>query len=134
MTKLKLSPDGRLIRCIRTFNTFLLVDFAWLFFRANSTSDFGKLLSALFSGASWRVPIQSVLSSMQLTVPAILLLVLSLALLLLVDRLVLHHDEPSGSGAMVRRGAFICVTWIVIFAWTYLMANDLTSTFIYFQF
>ena len=134
LTKIGLSPDGRVIRAIRTFNTFLLVDFAWLFFRANSTSDLGKLLSALFTGANWRVPFANVLSLMQLNVPAILLLVLSIVLLLLVDRLILHHDEPAGDGAFVSRFAFVAVTWIVIFAWTYLMANDLTSTFIYFQF
>ena len=134
LTKIGLSPDGRVIRAIRTFNTFLLVDFAWLFFRANSTSDLGKLLSALFTGANWRVPFANVLSLMQLNVPAIVLIVLSLVLLLLLDRLILHHDEPAGDGAFVSRFAFVAVTWIVIFAWTYLMANDLTSTFIYFQF
>ena len=132
--KIGLSPDGKVVGALRTFNTFLLVDFAWLFFRANSTSDLGKLLSALVSPASWRVPIASVLSTMQLTVPAILLLVLSILLLLLVDRLILHHDEPSGARNFTLRWGFVAVTWIVVFAWTYLMANDLTSTFIYFQF
>ena len=134
LQKINLSPDGKLVRAVRTFNTFLLVDFAWLFFRANSTSDLGKLLSPLFSGASWRVPWKDVCSQMGLTASGVLLTLLSLALLFLLDRLILHHDEPAGNRAFVRRGAFIAVTWIVIFAWTYLMANDMTSTFIYFQF
>ena len=94
----------------------------------------GKLLSALFSKSGWSVSLTDTLSIMGLTPAAILLTVFSILTLLVLDRLILHHDEPCGSGALVRRGVFITVTWIVIFAWTFLMANDMTSTFIYFQF
>ena len=134
LSKMKLSPDGRLVGALRTFNTFLLVDFAWLFFRANSTSDLLKLLSSLVSPASWKVPFQNVFSMMELTVPGVLLTVLSLVLLVFLDRLIRHHDEPAGNRAFVLRGAFVAVTWMVVFAWMYLSANDLSSTFIYFQF
>jgi len=134
LTTIGLSPDGRAVRAIRTFNTFLLVDFAWLFFRANSTSDLGKLLSALVSPASWKISFSSVVSTLGLSVPGVLLILFSLLLLFFLDRLVCHHDEPAGNRAFVLRGAFIAVTWIVVFAWMYLSANDLTSTFIYFQF
>ncbi|MBO6020067.1 MAG: MBOAT family protein [Clostridia bacterium] len=134
LSKMKLSPDGRVVGALRTFNTFLLVDFAWLFFRANSTSDLTKLLSSLVSPASWKVPIQNVFSMMELTAPGVLLTVLSLVLLVFLDRLIRHHDEPAGNRAFVLRGAFVAVTWMIVFAWMYLSANDLTSTFIYFQF
>ena len=134
LSKAGLAPDGAFVRVIRTFNTFLLADFAWLFFRANSTSDMGKLLSALFSKSGWSVSLSDTLSIMGLKPAGILLTVFSILTLLVLDRLILHHDEPCGSGALVRRGVFITVTWIVIFAWTFLMANDMTSTFIYFQF
>lgn len=134
LEKIGLSPNGRLVGALRTFNTFLLVDFAWLFFRANSTSDLLKLLAALVSGAAWRVGFGDVLAAMGLTVSSVLLIVLSILLLVLLDRLIPHHDEPSGSGAFVLRGAFFAVTWIIAFAWTFLMANDMTSTFIYFRF
>ena len=132
--KIGLSPDGRIVGALRTFNTFLLVDFAWLFFRANSFADLRKLLAALFSPASWKVPFANVVSLMGLTASGALLTVVSLVLLVLLDRLIRHHDEPAGNGALVRRGAFIAVTWMIVFAWMFLSANDLTSTFIYFQF
>jgi hypothetical protein len=63
-----------------------------------------------------------------------LLTVLSILVLYFVDRLVLHHEERDGSARLVARGAIVTLVWIVAFAWTYLMANDMTSTFIYFQF
>ncbi|MBO4283841.1 MAG: MBOAT family protein [Clostridia bacterium] len=132
--KIGLSPDGKLVGALRTFNTFLLVDFAWLFFRANSFADLRKLLAALFSPASWKVPFANVVSLMGLSASGALLTVVSLVLLVFLDRLIRHHDEPAGNGALVRRGAFIAVTWMIVFAWMFLSANDLTSTFIYFQF
>ncbi len=134
LEKIGLSPDGKLVGALRTFNTFLLVDFAWLFFRANTTSDLRTLLVSLVTPASWRVPFRDVFSLMQLTAPGVLLTVLSLVLLVFLDRLIRHHDEPSGNRAFVLRGAFVAVTWMIVFAWMYLSANDMTSTFIYFQF
>ena len=134
LRKIGLSPDGKVVGALRTFNTFLLVDFAWLFFRANSFADLRKLLAALFSPASWKVPFANVVALMGLSASGALLTVVSLVLLLFLDRLIRHHDEPAGNGALVRRGAFIAVTWMIVFAWMFLSANDLTSTFIYFQF
>ena len=134
LRKIGLSPDGKVVGALRTFNTFLLVDFAWLFFRANSFADLRKLLAALFSPASWKVPFANVVALMGLSASGALLTVVSLVLLVFLDRLIRHHDEPAGNGALVRRGAFIAVTWMIVFAWMFLSANDLTSTFIYFQF
>ncbi len=131
---LGLDPKGKVVHVARILGTFLLVDFAWLFFRANSTGDMTKLLSALVSPASWSIGLEETLGIMGLTPVTIALTILSILTLSLFDRLVLHHDENDGSPALVRRGAFVVLVWIIIFAWTYLMANDMTSTFIYFQF
>ena len=134
LERIGLSPDGKIVGAIRTFNTFLLVDFAWLFFRANSFSDLGKLLSALVSPASWKVPFGDVFRMLSFNAPGALLTVVSIVLLIFLDRLIRHHDEPAGDRAFSRRGAFIAVTWMIVFAWMFLLANDLSSTFIYFQF
>jgi D-alanyl-lipoteichoic acid acyltransferase DltB (MBOAT superfamily) len=132
--RIGLSPESRTLRILRTVGTFVLVDFTWLFFRANNTTEMMQLLSALVSPESWSIGLSDTLACMGLTAPAIVLTVLSVLTLSLLDRMVLHHDEPGGIRALSARGAFITVTWIIIFAWTYLMANDMTSTFIYFQF
>ena len=129
-----LKPDGVIVSTVRRLITFLLVDFAWLFFRANTTGDMVKLLRALFSPESWAISLNKSLNVLGLDPSAIVLTLLSILTLFLVDRLVLHHEEKDGSHFLVRRGAIITLVWIVAFAWTYLMANDLTSTFIYFQF
>ena len=129
-----LKPDGVIVSTVRRLITFLLVDFAWLFFRANTTGDMVKLLRALFSPESWAISLNESLNVLGLDPSAIVLTLLSILTLFLVDRLILHHEEKDGSRFLVRRGAIITLVWIVAFAWTYLMANDLTSTFIYFQF
>ena len=132
--KMGLKPNGLLVSNLRRVGTFLLVDFAWLFFRANTTGDMVKLLSALVSPKSWSIGWSESLDILGLTASGILLTILSIAVLYFVDRLVLHHEEKDGSRHLVARGAIVTLVWIVAFAWTYLMANDLTSTFIYFQF
>ena len=134
LTRIGLDPRGKLVHALRTLGTFLLVDFAWIFFRANSTADVGKLLGALFSAEGWSVGLSETLDIMGVDLSAIVLTILSILTLMLLDRLILHHDEGDGGAVLVRRGSFIAVVWIVAFAWTYLMANDMTSTFIYFQF
>ena len=55
-------------------------------------------------------------------------------LLLLLDRLLTHGDEPDGSALYVRRGGYVYLVWIVAFAWALLLSKGMESTFIYFQF
>jgi hypothetical protein len=93
-----------------------------------------KLLGSLVSPKSWSIGLTESLDILGLDASAILLTVLSILVLYFVDRLVLHHEEKDGSRHLTARGALITLVWIVAFAWTYLMANDMTSTFIYFQF
>ncbi len=134
LTKIGLNPNGLFVSNVRRVITFLLVDFAWLFFRANTTGEMVKLLGALVSPASWSIGLAESLDVLGLDASGILLTLLSILVLCFVDRLVLHNGEKDGSANLVRRGAIITLVWIVAFAWTYLMANDMTSTFIYFQF
>lgn len=116
----------------RRIGTFLLVDFAWLFFRANTTSDAFYFVGRLFTG--WdRSPAQ-VLADMGLTVNAIVLTILSVLTLIVIDRLLTYDDQPDGSEFLVRNGAFVYFVWIVLFCWGVLLSKDMTSTFIYFQF
>ena len=134
LSRLGLDVKGRTVRVIRTLNTFLLVDFAWIFFRAGSLSDVGALLSALFTARGWSFSLGETLSLMGLDPSAIVLTLLSIVTLALLDRIVQHHGEQGEGEVLCRRGTLIAIVWIIAFAWLYLMANDMTSTFIYFQF
>ena len=55
-SKIGINPKGKGLGIVRTLMTFILVDFAWLFFRANTTGEMVTLLKALFSSASWKLP------------------------------------------------------------------------------
>ena len=119
------------VRIVRRVITFVLVSFAWLFFRASSLSDAGRLLSRLFA---FEGGLSVTLSSMGLSLVKILLIIVSMATLTVIDRLLTYGDEPDGSDILVRRGAFVYLVWIVLLFWLLLLSKDMVSTFIYFQF
>lgn len=134
LCRMHLDPKGKAVGAVRCVLTFLLVDFAWLFFRANSTADMGVLLSSLFSRACWSIPAAEVMETLGMTPVGALVTLLSILVMVLLDNIVPHGDEPDGSAGAAGMGVFIVVVWCVIVAWTLLMESDLASTFIYFQF
>ncbi|MBP5209375.1 MAG: MBOAT family protein [Clostridia bacterium] len=134
LSRCRLDPKGKAVGVVRTILTFVLVTFAWLFFRANSTADMILLLRVLFSPDAWRHGLGEVFGTLGMTLSGGLLTAASVVWLVLLDRVVPHGDEPDATAAPARQGVFILAVWAVFFAWTWLMKNDLTSTFIYFQF
>ena len=124
-------PDCRAVRILKKVNTFILVSFAWIFFRANSFADLGVLLSKLFT--DWSVSpsyFAGTLDRMDLTALALLTAVLSI--------LVLDRMDACGLGeASTRRRSasrYVFTVWAVAVAWLILMMGDGSSNFIYFQF
>lgn len=133
-TKIGINPKGKALGLVRTLVTFLLVDFAWLFFRANTTGEMVTLLKALFSPASWKFSLEQVFSMLELTPVGMVITALSIVLLLVLDRMIGHGDEEDMGEVVSKKGGVVLVVWAVVLAWTILMKNDLGSTFIYFQF
>ncbi len=117
--------------------TCILVTFAWIFFRANSTADLLTLLSHLFTG--WSVSPATVFADMGLNLTGVLTSILSVASMVLLDRLVTHEEQPQpdstfASDRAVYRSRGLTMIWIVVAAWMVLLAGDGASSFIYFQF
>lgn len=118
--------------------TFLLVCFAWIFFRANNIGELGILLSKLFCdfGAF------TVFSDMGFTLSSILILVLSFVLLSMIDRRYTYGSYKELTGEKIGTDAAVFLVWAVIFAWILILGGDSTSSiasggasaFIYFQF
>ncbi len=110
--------------------TFLLVCFAWIFFRANSVSDLGILLSNLFfdfGGLSF-------FSQMGFSFNSLMIIVISLILLVIIDRSLTLPEYDSAYGAKMSAGTTLYLLWAIVFAWMILIASDGASSFIYFQF
>lgn len=112
--------------------TFTLVSFAWIFFRANSISDALHLIKTLFSFTGGGIG--ATLSSMGINTTTALLMLASVLLLVLVDRMLTYDDSADGSDVLVSRGGFVYFVWIVLLCWALLLSKDMISTFIYFQF
>ncbi|MBE6572712.1 MAG: MBOAT family protein [Ruminococcaceae bacterium] len=136
--KMGLDINSKPVLFFRRIITFLLVCFAWIFFRANNTQELVVLLSKLFTdfGA------MSVLSDMGFTLSSVLILVLSIVLLSMIDRRYTYGNYDSVTGEKIGVDAATLLVWAIIFAWILILGGDATSSiasggasaFIYFQF
>ena len=129
--KLGLSEEAAVVLWSRRVVTFILVCFAWIFFRANSLSDAMLLISKLgdFSGG-----ITGAAKTMGFDLVGILMTALSIGSLITLERLLVYEDKKDGSSYLVRGGAFIYFVWIIMLCWLFLLSKSMMSTFIYFRF
>ena len=135
--KLKINRKHPLFSLWQTAFTFVLVTFAWIFFRANSTGDLVILLGALFTG--WGTPLTETFAAMGLTLTGALTLIFAVVCMVLLDRLIVHDEAPRPDGSYasdraVSHGRGGILLWSVLAAWILLLAGDGASSFIYFQF
>ena len=112
----------------RKITTFVLVCFAWIFFRANSLADVGVLLSSL--GTGWG-DIGASLSSMGLNLAGALIAVLSIVIMTELDILTEKNEEK---GEIMQKTSTVYAVWAIAAAWLLLLSVGGASTFIYFQF
>ena len=132
LSRLGYSDNDRAVRAVRTVITFALVTFAWLFFRADSMSDVGVLLSALFTK---HASLSTVLSSMGLGFSEILFTALSVFTLVLLDRMLVYGKEGEDGGDVLTGGAsFLVFSLLILTVWILLLSLGKDSSFIYFQF
>ncbi len=135
--KLHINRESTGFHIYQQILTCVLVTFAWIFFRANSTGDLMILLGHLFTG--WNVSAAQVFADMGLNWTGALTSILSVASMVFMDRLIVHEEQPKTDGTFasdraVYRGRAVVTLWIVACAWLVLLAGDGASSFIYFQF
>ena len=112
----------------RKLITFVLVCFAWIFFRANSLADVGVLLSAL--GTGWGSLGES-LASKGLNLAYAIVAILSIIIMTQLDIL----TEKSGTnGEIIKKTSTVYAIWAIAAAWLLLLSVGGASSFIYFQF
>ena len=130
--KLGFSEKSAPVIWVRRVITFVLVTAAWLVFRANNIGELGVLLSRLFSFEGGSLSEQ--LSAMGLSPTALAAVILSIAILIIIDRLVTYEGEGDSSAVILKNGAFVYIITAILVCWLLLISNDMISTFIYFQF
>lgn len=128
----KKGSESQVVVWGRRILTFILVSFAWIFFRANTVSDAFTLIATMFTG--WSVGISDTLSGMGLSTIAILMTLMSIGTLIMIDKMLHYGDEPDGSSVLVKNGSFVIFAWAILLSWMLLLSKDMVSSFIYFQF
>ncbi len=140
--KVHIDPSGRFVSVIRTVLCFLLVSFAWIFFRANSISDAWTAVVKIFSNyafdADYFVQVKAVFNSSIIYLVYVIVLV---GLTFFADK---YKYKPTivTTGGRIKSavtrvatyGMYLVLGWCVIGSWIYLQASDVGSSFIYFQF
>lgn len=136
IAKLGFNEKGAIVCGVRRVITFALVCIAWMMFRANSLYDFGVLFKTLFtgwSGVSFSASMQAIGMDLVSAVAA----VLSVILIKQFDLQINTKPDENNSAELLnpaRASAYVCVCWTIAVAWLILLASNVESSFIYFQF
>lgn len=126
-------PDNIFVNTVRRVITFLLVCFAWIFFRGNSLSDCGILIAKLFTDWSGS---GDALRSIGFDWSS-LLTILLMSILLPLTHFVRGYRSNNGilvSESLAKKTAYAYLVLAVVIAWLALSASGVESSFIYFQF
>jgi len=123
--RFKINQNGRVAAAFNTACTFILVCFAWIFFRANNVSELGILLNRLFFswggglGQFW-----ASLGSIGYGPRQVAITILSVYIISVLDL------RPGAAS----NGKNVLAVWVVAFAWLLLLTGGGAGAFIYFQF
>lgn len=129
-SRLGVNTKSNTVRKFRTVVTFILVCFAWIFFRANNITDLLLILKNLFTTFG----ISTFVNELNITLSGALIMILSIIIMVLLDRKLTLAKYEHPSGAKLFFGTSFYLLWAIIFAWLILLAGDGSSAFIYFQF
>ena len=133
-TVLHLNDQSKLKSVMQIFITFILVDFAWIFFRANSLADSVYIVRNLFKGLSHQM---SSLATINNSLGDISRMNLLIAFASLVLMEVIHFIHGDGSTRQLLQGKPVWVRWSLYYCltvWTLFFGKFESSQFIYFQF
>lgn len=130
VSKLGKAPDSLSVVCVRRTVTFILVAFAFIFFRAGSVSDAFELIRALGTVNS---PVTS-FAFMGMDIVGAVTISALIIILVMLDRMLTYDDSEDYSGVLTSRGAYVHFIYLIILGFVLLLSKDIQSTFIYFQF
>lgn len=135
--KIKVNPEGKFVSVLRIVLTFLIVDFCWIFFRANTIGDAGLAISKIFT--DWQFNMEyfsNSISSLTLSWKYSVYIVAVIITLPLIERLKNITITPFKifNQSSIRYVTYFITTTCIICAWIYLQASNVGSSFIYFQF
>lgn len=134
LEKMKLDTNGAFVRSLRTIGVFLLVDFCWIFFVANSIEDAGLAISKIFT--DWSGNTMSQLISMGATRFFLVYSIIAVTVCLMIENIKYIKTSPNivFSKEWARIVVYSILLLAVIGTWIYLQSSSVESSFIYFEF
>ena len=131
--RFRINKTGKAAGIWQNICTFILVLFAWIFFRANNVSELGILLNRLLF--SWTDSLNSI-SSIGYGAVQIAITLLSVYIMRILDRSpgVLSSNQNNGKLNFLLVNKYALAVWIIAVAWLILLTGDGAGEFIYFQF
>ena len=150
LEKMRIKPDGLLVKTVRRTVTFALVSFLWIFFRAESFGSAIEMTAVIFGGSAGKG-----FAALSLDTATLLTAAVSVAILVIIDSgrigksLCLSGGDNDAAPARgkvppgktgrrvfgtVSPAAAVMLVWAVALCWLMLAANTAESAFIYFQF
>ena len=135
--KLHIDENAGWVQIMRRIVTFILVDFAWIFFRANNFTDLRTLIVKLFTDWEWNIAyLAESFSVMGLSAIGVGISLMAIYLMNRMDCGALTPDPlPEGGRRPVLASVhYTYFLWAIAAAWLILLAGDGASSFIYFQF
>lgn len=130
---LKIDPDSRPNRFLRVVFTFVLTDFAWIFFRADTVQDAFTLIGSLLRPSDLS---NGALFSLGLTAPEFFAALLGIVVILAVDVLSLKIDLRARlleKKTVFRWTAYLTAALVILILGIY-GSQYTAQQFIYFQF
>lgn len=117
--------------------TFLLIDFSWIFFRANTMQDAVHIVGSLFRGWSWQVLFDETFLHLGFTQSDWIILLVSLVVLFVVglmqEKGISVLETVKRQQVWLRWGLYLTALFVVLLFGIY-GPSFAASSFIYFQF
>lgn len=135
--KIKVNPGGKLVSLLRIIGTFLIVDFCWIFFRANSITDTGVAIGKIFSDWSFNAKyLKHTFEILCFNWKIITYIIICVCSLPLIEKLkyVSIYSSKIFNYFVIRYSSYFIMSMFIVCSWIYLQASEVGSSFIYFQF
>ena len=132
-------PDSKIVSASRLIWTFLLVNFAWIFFRASTLGEAATVVGKIFTDYSFSADyIARTLENLSLTLPIAIYIAFAILLLTVMEKLKYPKADDQIKHVTLTRSlrfaSYVVMIWCIVCVWIALQAADVGSSFIYFQF
>ena len=134
LTKMKIDVNGKFVKIARIILTFLLVDFAWIFFVSNSIQDAGLAIAKIFTDWKGNIGLSFTNNGMSVYLAIYLVAVIALALYLEKIKYFKESNIKPFTSPVFRYAAYSVMLLLTVWAWIYLASKGIAGSFIYFEF